>query len=99
MVLTSSVTRQNASGETVFDSEPGLIAVPALIVANTGDTCRSTPPADAQVIARYLARAPRKDVIMVQSSELRSDPCQAMSPHGYLGIEAQVVQQVAAWMR
>ena len=44
LVLTSSVTRPNRSGETVFDSEPGLIAQPALIVANQGDTCRATPP-------------------------------------------------------
>ena len=27
LVLTSSVTRPNRSGETVFDSEPGLIAI------------------------------------------------------------------------
>src|SRR5260370_433017 len=30
LVLTSSVTRPNRSGETVFDSEPGLIPQPAL---------------------------------------------------------------------
>src|SRR5438105_4104845 len=42
VVLTSSVTRPNRSGETVFDSEPGLVAQPALIVANQGDTCRAT---------------------------------------------------------
>lgn len=99
LVLSSSVTRQNLSGETLFDAEPGLIAVPALIVANAGDTCRSTPPGDAQTIASHLVRSPRKDVIVVQSTESRSDPCQAMSPHGFLGIEAEVVQRVAGWIR
>jgi len=99
VVLTSSVTRQNRSGETVFDANPAAIAVPALVVANQGDTCPSTPPADANAILGYLGRSPRKEVILVQSSEIRSPPCEAMSPHGYLGIEGAVVQRIAAWIR
>ena len=99
LVLTSSVTRSNASGETVFDSDPGAIAVPTLIVANEGDGCASTPPADAAAIAQAIPRAPRKEVVLVQSSDSRSPPCEAMSPHGFLGIEAQVVQRIGDWIR
>jgi hypothetical protein len=99
VVLTSSVTRQNQSGETVFDANPGAIAVPALVVANQGDTCSSTPPADAATLAGYLTRSPRKEVILVQSSDIRSPPCEAMSPHGFLGIEPLVVQRIAEWIR
>jgi hypothetical protein len=29
---------------------------------------------------------------------LQADPCEGMSPHGYLGIEADVVQRIAAWI-
>jgi hypothetical protein len=46
-----------------------------------------------------LTRSPRKDLILVQSSDIRSPPCEAMSPHGFLGIEPQVVQRVAEWIR
>jgi len=36
-VLTSSVTRRTgASGETIFDAEPGAVAVPVLVVGNDG---------------------------------------------------------------
>jgi pimeloyl-ACP methyl ester carboxylesterase len=98
VVLTSSVTRQNNSGETVLDSEPGAIVVPALIVANQGDTCPSTPAADATTIAAALSRSPRKEVVYVQSDQIRSSPCEAMSPHGYFGIEAEVVQRVSDWI-
>jgi hypothetical protein len=98
VVLTSSVTRQSQSGETVFEANPGAIVVPALVVANQGDTCQSTPPADAAALAGYLSRAPRKEVILVQSSDSRSPPCEAMSPHGFLGIESDVVQRIAAWI-
>jgi pimeloyl-ACP methyl ester carboxylesterase len=99
VILTSSVTRQSQSGETVFDANPGAIAVPALILANQGDTCAASPPTDAAVLAGYLTRSPRKDLILVQSSDIRSPPCEAMSPHGFLGIEPQVVQRVAEWIR
>jgi len=28
-----------------------------------------------------------------------SEPCEAKSAHGYLGLEAQVVSDIAAWIR
>jgi pimeloyl-ACP methyl ester carboxylesterase len=99
VVLTSSVTRWGRSGETVFDSEPGLIAVPALIVANQGDACMVTPPGDAQTLAAAWTRSSRKEVVIVASSQIQSDPCEAMSPHGFLGIEAAVVQRIGDWVR
>jgi pimeloyl-ACP methyl ester carboxylesterase len=40
IVVTSSITGRSSSGETLFDSEPALVAVPTLIVANTGDVAR-----------------------------------------------------------
>ncbi|MBV8936117.1 MAG: alpha/beta hydrolase [Alphaproteobacteria bacterium] len=99
VVLTSSVTRENNSGETVFDSNLGAITIPALIIANQGDTCRSTPPADAARIAQALSRSSRKELLYVQSDEIRSPPCEAMAPHGYLGIEPVVVQRISDWIR
>jgi pimeloyl-ACP methyl ester carboxylesterase len=99
VVLSSSVTRQGRGGETVFDSEPGLIAVPALVVANQDDTCKLTPPGDAPNLVAALARSPRKEVILVSSNQIQSDPCEAMSPHGYLGIEPAVGQRISDWIR
>ena len=99
VVLTSSVAGANrASGETVFDSNLGAIAVPALVVSNRGDTCLSAGPGFAPQILAALSRSPRKELIYVESHELRSDPCEAMSPHGYLGIEGDVVQRIAGWI-
>lgn len=99
VVLTSSVTRRYSSGETVFDTDLGAIAVPALIVANSGDTCPVTPAADAAIIAAALVRSPRKEVILVNSDQIHGPPCEAMSPHGYLGIEAAVIGRIADWIR
>jgi pimeloyl-ACP methyl ester carboxylesterase len=99
IVLTSSVTRRSQSGETLFDADLAAIAVPALVVANQGDGCAASPPADAATIAGYLVRSPRKEVILVQSGEGRASPCEGISPHGYYGIEPMVVQRIAQWIR
>ena len=73
--------------------------VPALIVADIGDVCPASPPGDAPKIAAALARAPRKEVVYMQSVAIEGPPCEAMSPHGYLAIEAAVVQRIADWIR
>jgi pimeloyl-ACP methyl ester carboxylesterase len=100
VVLTSSVAAPNrAANETVFDSDLGAIAVPALIVSNRGDTCPIAGPGFAPNILAALARAPKKEIIYAESHQLQSDPCEAYSPHGYLGIEADVVQRISAWIR
>jgi pimeloyl-ACP methyl ester carboxylesterase len=99
VVLSSSVTRWSRSNETVFDSDPGAIAAPALIVANRGDRCPVSPPEDAPRIAAAMTRAAKKEVVLFDSSEIRSAPCEAMSPHGYLGIEREVVGRIVGWIR
>jgi len=99
VVLTSSVTRIGRADETVFDADPGAIAVPALVVSNSGDGCAVSPPGDGPRLLAALARSPRKELILVESSQIQSEPCEALSPHGYLGIEAMVVQRIADWVK
>lgn len=98
VVLSSSVTRNGRSGETAASAEPAAIAVPVLVVANSGDTCPATPPGDAQGLLASMPASPRKEVILFESSAIRSAPCDALSPHGYMGIEASVIQRIAAWI-
>ena len=101
VVLASSVTRSGRAGETLFDAEPGAIAVPVLVVSNQNDTCTVSPPGDAPNILAALTRSPRKELVMMTSSQIarRSDPCEGKSPHGYLGIEGTVVQRISDWIR
>jgi hypothetical protein len=101
VVLASSVTGPGRAGETLFDAEPGAITVPVLVVSNQSDTCAVSPPSDAPNILAALTRSPRKELVMVTSSPIarRSDPCEGMSPHGYLGIEGMVVQRISDWIR
>jgi pimeloyl-ACP methyl ester carboxylesterase len=99
VVLTSSVTRVGPRvGEAVANAGPAAIAVPALVVANSGDSCQLSSPADAPGLLASMPASPRKELIVVSSTAIQSAPCEALSPHGYLGIEASVIQRIAAWI-
>jgi len=41
---------------------------------------------------------PRKEVVYMQSVAIEGPPCEAMSPHGYFGIEAATVERIAEWI-
>ena len=45
-----------------------------------------------------MPASPRKELILVDSTAIQSAPCEALSPHGYLGIEGSVIQRIAAWI-
>jgi len=102
LVLTSSVTPTSKAmvSETVFVAGLDRVTVPTLIVANADDDCVVTPPSDAEAIRRALTRAPKAEVMMFAGgSPPRSEACLGLSPHGYLGIEARVVDGIAAWVK
>jgi hypothetical protein len=104
VVLTSSVTRAatgnlSPSRDATFDTDLSSIQIPALVVSHRGDACQFSSPADASVLLRKLSNAPRKEVLMFEGGDPpRSDACEAYAAHGYLGIEAQVVDAIADWI-
>jgi pimeloyl-ACP methyl ester carboxylesterase len=98
IVVMSSVAGPSSAGETLFDSEPERVSVPALIVANRGDACPASPPADAPKISDVLTHAPRKEILYLESTATQGQPCDAESPHSYFGIEQSAVERVADWI-
>lgn len=105
IVLTSPVT---SGGPLTAEKRPGIpislaeinvqpVSVPTLIVTNDGDTCGVSTPAGALALAtRFTPPAP---VVHVNSAQIRSAPCEAFSPHGYLGIEGDVVGKIIGWVK
>jgi hypothetical protein len=75
------------------------ISVPVLFVHNTNDGCKFTRLEDVRRVAEKLeAGGSPVDVIEVTSTKAKSDPCKALSPHGFLGIEASVVSKITQWI-
>ena len=101
IVLTSSVTETSKTTyEAVRHAGLGDIRVPTLVVHHRDDACRFSPYSGAQAIVRALTRAPAKELMTFEGgSPPISTPCEAKAAHGYLGIEAQVVSAIGAWIR
>ena len=101
LVMTSSIvapTRVVAPVQSTVDV--GAIGVPTLFVHNKDDTCAATPYAAVPALMANFTRAPRKELITVSGgSPPQSEPCEALSRHGYIGIEDEVVGKIVAWIK
>jgi hypothetical protein len=94
VVLTSSVWLNGMAGVALEQ-----IKVPVLVVHNHDDGCRQSPFGHTAAAIARLQQARTKELLAVSGGNLRSAPCEALSPHGYYGIEDQVVPPIIAWIR
>lgn len=74
------------------------IRVPVLVVHHENDGCRACPFAEVPTLMRMLTGAPRRELLAFNGGISEGDPCEAFAHHGFNGIEAEVVRQVAAWV-
>jgi pimeloyl-ACP methyl ester carboxylesterase len=101
LVLTSSVLRGSRSNPgNVYNVPLGKIAVPVLVTHNREDSCVVCPFSDTGSLMSALSASPRKELIAFAGGDTpRSDPCEALSRHGYIGLEREVVGAIAAWIK
>ena len=102
LVLTSSNTRSATEPHhlSVFDVDLENITVPTLITAHKKDECWVTPPEDAKAIEDRLVSVPKMHIRKYNKGfEPISGPCKPLSYHGYLGIEPEVVKDIAKWIK
>ncbi|HEX3498811.1 MAG TPA: alpha/beta hydrolase [Stellaceae bacterium] len=100
LVLTSSVTRESKRvHNSVYDAGPNFVKVPTLIVHNREDGCVVCPFSDVPDLLERFKNVPRKQLIAFQGGDPpMSEPCEALSRHGYLGIEDKVVAAITDWI-
>jgi dienelactone hydrolase len=106
LVLTSTVTRAHANWNIAQSHPDGVasmplqkVTVPALIVSHAKDGCDLTPAADAPKLRKKLANAKPVDVTILSGGDPpRSKPCEAMSQHGFIGIEGRAVDAIAKFI-
>jgi len=99
IVLTSSMTERNAKGIPVTELPLEDIFIPTLITHHAKDGCRFTKPEGATRIKKKLTAAPVVELKWFKGGREQSNPCKAMSYHGYLGIEDEVVDAIAAFIK
>ncbi len=98
-VLTSSIVEPNKKGMTINGLPLNALKVPVLFVHNMGDTCKVTRLSGVKPVVRKLKRnGVKAKLIIVSSTKKRGRDCGGSSPHGFLGIEQQVVDKITSWI-
>lgn len=98
-VLTSSVVKDNTKGRSIKALPLGRIKIPVLFVHNESDACHATLLKDLKPVFRAMKKqGARADLIVVSSRNATSGHCKGRSPHGFLGIEKQVVEKIVGWL-
>jgi hypothetical protein len=46
-----------------------------------------------------LSSAPRKALVTMKGGNDRGDPCESFAYHGFNGLEQEVVERIAGWIR
>jgi hypothetical protein len=96
IVLTSSVVSGTAS---VFDADLASIRVRTLIVHHVHDGCVVTQYSDVPALVGALTGVRDVRLISVDGGgPPNGDPCEPWGFHGFPGLEAQVVNDIAAYI-
>jgi pimeloyl-ACP methyl ester carboxylesterase len=95
-VLTSPVTGGKPPQSGLAGMNWSGVSAPVLVVANEKDGCRVSPFS----AARTLAEDNKFRFLSVSSSDIArgANDCQARTPHGYLGIEDDVLKSIHDWL-
>lgn len=97
VVLTSTIVTDDR-GRPVPAMPLQNVKVPVLVVHHEQDGCRSCPFSQVPAMLEKFGNAPRKQLLAFRGGRDEGDPCEAFGHHGYAGIEAEVVSQLAAWV-
>lgn len=94
VVLTATLFLANKRAPGLSGFDFATIQTPLLFVHHVDDGCRETPYSSAKRVAE------RYPLVSVSGGNPpRSEPCQAMSQHGFLGRETQTVDAISKWMQ
>src|SRR6185503_5986828 len=97
IVLTSTILTDRRS-RPVPDMGVESIKLPVLVVHHEQDGCRQCLYSDVPRLMSKLSGASKKELVTFRGGESHGDPCEALSYHGYNGLEKEVVERIAAWM-
>lgn len=107
LVLTSTITRSKPDWKIAQSHRDGVasmplarVTVPTLIVSHRKDGCDITPATDAPKLKARLTKAAKVEVALLDGGlPAQSEPCQAKSQHGFLGIEAEAVDTITKFVK
>jgi hypothetical protein len=93
VVLTSSPWQADMKDVAIEE-----IRLPVLVVHNRDDGCGDSLYEGAARAMERLQQATVKELLTASGGLVQSGPCDAQSPHGFYGIEDQVVPRIIGWI-
>jgi hypothetical protein len=76
------------------------ISVPVLVYHHQADACEQCRPHEVPAIISGLKNAPVKKLMMVSGgANPTGNVCEAQHWHGFIGMEAQAVADISAWIK
>lgn len=97
IVLTATVLR-DAQSRAVPEMDLDRVRIPVLVAHHRRDSCRVCRYEDVPLLMERLTTPQRKELLTFDGGISVGDPCQARAHHGFNGIEAEVVERIAAWI-
>ena len=99
VILTSPVTGLASTIQPTFNIYASRITVPTLVVWHADDHCAISPPAGSAALFALIPSSRKDSHVFAHGHSVATDPCGAFSEHGYAGIEEQVVERIADFIR
>ncbi|MSO93965.1 MAG: alpha/beta hydrolase [Rhodospirillales bacterium] len=100
LVLTSTVTEANPKMSSVLDMALDTLKMPVLIAAHRQDGCKVTPARGADSVKGKLKNALPVQVLYFEGGAApKAGPCEGLSAHGFYGLEAEVVDAIAKFIK
>ena len=98
LVLSASIVAYKTPGS-LFQQSLEKILVPTLVVHHELDACSACRPDEAGKLASALSHAPiRKTLMLRGGSGASGNPCGPLHHHGFIGMENETVDLIAAWI-
>ena len=97
LVLTSSIL-VNPKDPPVSEMPLNTFQGPVLVVHHELDACRVTLFSDLPKLKAQLNANAKHEVMTFKGGVTQGDACQALSYHGFNGIESEVVSQISNWV-
>lgn len=99
-VLTSSISVRYRRGFSVFEFPIDVVRVPVLVIGHKDDECQWSPGSQTQHIAESFSASSRKKALIFEGGDPpRSEPCEALAQHGFVGIEKKVAATIADFVK
>ncbi len=99
LVFTDNIN-EIGNQDSLLSATLGNITIPVLLLNDKGNTCAGTLESGNAAVVKALTKSALVANEQIQKGNLEplTDPCNALSDHGFFGVEDTTVKKIASWI-